>query len=302
MPVAAPSLATVPFAVRSYADFDAWQASEAVLGQDLRYLCELGLAQQVSAQACLSGVCWLCRRRTDFAFEPVPPGQLPNWREQLACNGCGLIARVRLALALAFAELEGVGAEAVAYSTEQVTEGFAAIQARYPASIGSEYAPDRLAADRLRRYLQTRRGGEELRLENVTALTLADESVDAVLSFDVLEHVPDYRAALREFHRVLRPGRVLVLSVPLASSARDTVVRATLEADGSVRHLLEPEYHGDPTTPQGCLAFYNFGWALLDEIRAAGFAEAGMVDAWSPASAFLGTGGIVLARKPRHLA
>ena len=41
-----------------------------------------------------------------------------------------------------------------------------------------------------------------------------DSSYDAVVSHQVLEHLPRPWAALAEFHRVLRPGGVLVASVP----------------------------------------------------------------------------------------
>ncbi len=37
---------------------------------------------------------------------------------------------------------------------------------------------------------------------------------DYATTFTVLEHVPDDRAALREIHRVLKPGGLLILSVP----------------------------------------------------------------------------------------
>jgi SAM-dependent methyltransferase len=45
-------------------------------------------------------------------------------------------------------------------------------------------------------------------------LPLKTGSVDAVLALDVFEHVKDDGAALKEAFRVLRPGGVLVLSVP----------------------------------------------------------------------------------------
>lgn len=41
-----------------------------------------------------------------------------------------------------------------------------------------------------------------------------DAFFDAVLLLDVLEHVPDDAAVLREIARVLRPGGMLILSVP----------------------------------------------------------------------------------------
>lgn len=54
----------------------------------------------------------------------------------------------------------------------------------------------------------------EIREASIAALPLADRSVDAVVSADVLYHVEDDDAALREFFRVLRPGGVAVINVP----------------------------------------------------------------------------------------
>lgn len=43
---------------------------------------------------------------------------------------------------------------------------------------------------------------------------MPSESFDAVVSFETLEHVPDDAAVIAEFARILRPGGLLICSVP----------------------------------------------------------------------------------------
>jgi ubiquinone/menaquinone biosynthesis C-methylase UbiE len=49
---------------------------------------------------------------------------------------------------------------------------------------------------------------------DATRLPLQDASVDGVVSFETIEHVPDARALVLEIRRVLKPGGRLVLSTP----------------------------------------------------------------------------------------
>jgi SAM-dependent methyltransferase len=48
----------------------------------------------------------------------------------------------------------------------------------------------------------------------IEAMPFGDASFDAATSLDVIEHIDDDRAALRELRRVVRPGGFLVLTVP----------------------------------------------------------------------------------------
>jgi len=55
-------------------------------------------------------------------------------------------------------------------------------------------------------------------VSDITKIPSPNESFDAILCSEVLEHVPDPTMALDEFARLLRPGGVLILTAPFASN------------------------------------------------------------------------------------
>jgi hypothetical protein len=57
---------------------------------------------------------------------------------------------------------------------------------------------------------------------DVTALDLPDNSVDVLICHRVLEHVLDDLTAMREFHRVIKPGGFAQLSVPQGMQRADS--------------------------------------------------------------------------------
>lgn len=62
--------------------------------------------------------------------------------------------------------------------------------------------------------LRQRFTAEQVLEGSCTKLPLADNSTDCLTALDVLEHVERDAAAVREFHRALRPGGVAVVTVP----------------------------------------------------------------------------------------
>jgi SAM-dependent methyltransferase len=59
----------------------------------------------------------------------------------------------------------------------------------------------------------TERGLAVVRAD-ATALPVVDDSLDLVVAFDVLEHIPDHDRAVAEVRRVLRPGGRFLVAVP----------------------------------------------------------------------------------------
>jgi SAM-dependent methyltransferase len=233
----------------------------------------------------LEAWCSACCALTSFE-KPDRSDQAIDFREGLKCHVCELNARARVVADLALAHSVGPGL-VVPYATEQTSPFYRWLKRRFPAAIGSEYFDSR-EHDRLQDYVHHLIGPEEqLRYEDATQLRLADDSVDIVVTSDVLEHIPDHDRALREFYRIIRPGGRLIVTVPFGWDRGESLRRARLRQDGSIEHLLEPEYHGDPMSDSGVLAFHSFGWDLLDDVRAAGFEDARWVLVWRPVGLFL---------------
>lgn len=54
-------------------------------------------------------------------------------------------------------------------------------------------------------------------VSDITAIPVGDASFDYILCTEVLEHVPDAVAAIREFSRILKPGGTLLTTAPFCS-------------------------------------------------------------------------------------
>ena len=112
-------------------------------------------------------------------------------------------------------------------------------------------------------------------------MSFETESQHLVLSFEVLEHIPNYQLAVKEAHRILRNGGALILTAPFVEANVKNIQRAIVTDKGNIVQFEEPEYHGDPVSSDGILCFYHFGWELLDDFRAAGFADVRLLTMYS---------------------
>jgi hypothetical protein len=231
------------------------------------------------------GYCFVCGWTVSFladytyGFKNADGQLVPNWRECLICPGCRLNNRMRAAIHI-FYEMCRPQPDCSLYITEQTTPMYKWFKKAFANVVGSEY----LASGRPN---GTDKKGR-IRHEDLTRLTFADAQFDFVLCFDVFEHIPDYRKAFRECRRVLKKGGILFFTVPFNPHSAENIIRAEISPDGTLNHLLPPEYHGDPLRESGCLCFRHFGWACLDELKHEGFSEAAVCFYWSREYGYLG--------------
>ncbi|MEA2059221.1 MAG: class I SAM-dependent methyltransferase [Thermodesulfobacteriota bacterium] len=242
-----------------------------------------------------NGYCYPCGKKTDFLVDyngayPVDGVLMPNWRERLVCPVCGLNSRMRAAFHI-FVMTCAPRSKARMYITEQTTPLFRRLKIAFDNLVGSEYAGGDVSGGSCNR--------DGLRSEDVTALSFDNDTFEFILSFDVFEHVISYQSAFDECFRCLKPGGVLFFTVPFELHSPGNIVRAVRTTQGTIRHIMPPEYHGDPLNPDGCLCYYHFGWEILDELKTSGFSEAKALLYHSVPLGYLGGGQVVFfAVKP----
>jgi SAM-dependent methyltransferase len=128
------------------------------------------------------------------------------------------------------------------------------------------FAPERQLRDRIKAAAQSytaadyERGDCDLQLDMSAMPSLEDALYDVIIACDVLEHVPDDRAALHELRRILRPGGVAVLTVPQKDppSKTDEDPAVTSEAEREERFGQKDHVR-------------MFGDDFTDRVRQAGF-------------------------------
>jgi 2-polyprenyl-3-methyl-5-hydroxy-6-metoxy-1,4-benzoquinol methylase len=96
----------------------------------------------------------------------------------------------------------------------------------------------------------------QLALADVTDYPAADDAFDVIFFNHVVEHIPDDGRALREVHRILKPGGVVVLGTPNEGAAF-----------WRLAYRLSPETR----TTTDHVHFYT-SESLVEKCRAAGFA------------------------------
>jgi SAM-dependent methyltransferase len=246
---------------------------------DLMQQYESKLSNHRKTEFTVKGISYPANQFVDFKVDYLyGDGKNINWRERLVCPITQLSNRLRSSIQVMDFELN-VYPESVIYATEQVTPVFAFLQKKFPNIIGSEYLGDGLKSGDIK---------NGIRHEDMTNLSFDSESLEYYLSFECFEHIPYYKKAITEVYRTLKPGGVFLGTFPFNRNEYNNQIRATLDDQGNIVHLMEPEYHGDPVSENGILCYTVFGWQILDEFRQAGFSDVYAMLIWSDVFGYLG--------------
>lgn len=220
----------------------------------------------------LPSQCTACGAPGDYRHQPVLWPELTDaWdlddeqirtldvRDAVSCNICGTQLRN---MTLARAVMIAVG----------LPEPFSRLRVRRPLLRLLELNDCGALRGFMRRRRMPRKVSGDFPEVDMQALPYADSSFDLVMHGDTLEHVPDPVTALRECHRVLRPGGALCYTVPVV------IGRPTRRRDN-----LPASYHGRSDNPI-YLVVTEYGDDFWQQPLEAGFQRVELVTLAYPAS------------------
>jgi ubiquinone/menaquinone biosynthesis C-methylase UbiE len=104
---------------------------------------------------------------------------------------------------------------------------------------------------------------------DVTDLDYDDNTFDGIIGVGLIEYLSDYRAALREFHRVLKPGGIVIVTVPSIVSPFMAYETLVPKCKGVVKQVLSAAGLREPERKYFQRHFVP--WALDRDLRRIGY-------------------------------
>lgn len=239
----------------------------------------------IAARESVNGYCVHCERVCQLLVNGGALfGEDVNLREGLVCQSCGLNSRSRqlyMAARRTFADGQRLAL------LEAFSPFAAYASAVWPGVRLSEfYGPGAVGGQQYE--FPDHAGGVRTAVhQDMQALSFHDQSLDGIIHNDVLEHVPDASAGLRECYRVLAPGGAALFTMPWFPNLPYSLVRGTLDAKGDLVEHLPTELHGDGIRPEGIYTFHNFGANFTEELIRAGFARISYGLCYEPSAGFV---------------
>lgn len=197
------------------------------------------------------GCCPICESPAEFSARH-------EWyRDHLLCSDCGSIPRER-ALALVLNRMFPDWRNFSIHESSPIERGISLKLRKHCRNyVATQYFPNNVLGGTIRGF----------RNETLEAQTFPGESFDLVVSLDVMEHVNKPELCFKEIERTLKPGGSYLFTVPTYKGKITSERRALYREDGTVVHIAEPEYHGNPVSDAGSLVTFHYGYDLPELIK-----------------------------------
>ncbi|MBL9175166.1 MAG: methyltransferase domain-containing protein [Verrucomicrobiales bacterium] len=110
------------------------------------------------------------------------------------------------------------------------------------------FAPENILEGRLRAALGSQYVTTDLfkkgvdRKEDITKMTIQTNSFDFIYCSNVLEHIPDDRAAMSELHRVLAPGGTAIIQVPIKEGQKTYEDFSITDPEARFQHFGQADH------------------------------------------------------------
>ena len=204
----------------------------------------------------VEGFCPVCEQDAVFASKE-------HWlRDGFVCSVCGCLPRERALMQVLAQTVPDWRARSIHESSPGAPSS-RRLADQCPGYVASQYDPSIPFGS------VHPQGG--WRSEDLERQTFPDARFDIVVTQDVFEHLFAPDRAIAEIARTLKPGGVHICTVPLVNKAQPSKRRARRRADGSVEHLMDKVFHGNPMDPNGSLVTVDWGYDIADYLdRASG--------------------------------
>ena len=189
-----------------------------------------------------------------------------NLRNQVVCESCKLPSRNRHLFEI-IESLKPPENNLKVIIFEDVTEFAKKLKTRYKNLVTSEFFPGFKSGEKIR---YKKLNDSFITNQDIEETSYKDNSIDLMIHGDVYEHIPSIKKALIEAKRILKRNGMMIFTMPLYDSLKKTTIRAELKS-GSINHIHEPMYHGNPVDEKGALVFCDPGRDFLDLANKYGF-------------------------------
>ena len=196
------------------------------------------------------GFCLCCKSETNFVASSS------WWRDDYLCEKCKSKPRER-ALMFCLEKFYPEWRNAIIHESSPIKRGASLrIKKETKNYIASQYFPG----------IKSGKYVNGILCENLAELSFNNESIDITITQDVFEHVLEPDKCFQEIARTLKPGGIHIFTVPLVNKDKKTEICATVNKDGSINYLQEPQYHGNPVSNKGSLVTTKWGYDITNYV------------------------------------